>query len=68
MFIFLQPSDCASLSDSTESEADVSIPLSEVNDLKTELDEIEKMRCRDPECADTPCDNELHVKPDITPW
>ncbi|XP_032457028.1 uncharacterized protein LOC100116348 isoform X4 [Nasonia vitripennis] len=57
-------SDCPSVGRSetsaSESEADVSIPLSEVEDLKAEKEEMEKQWCDNPQCTKTTGDNELH--------
>ncbi len=58
-------SDCPSVGRSetsaSESEADVSIPLSEVEDLKAEKEEMEKQGCDNLQCTETTCDNELHT-------
>ncbi|XP_011497257.1 PREDICTED: uncharacterized protein LOC105361704 [Ceratosolen solmsi marchali] len=52
------PIECSTSDDNefSESEVDVSVSLSEAQDLQ-----IEKMWCGNPECRDTLCNNQLHV-------
>ena len=63
MIIFLQPNDCT-VSESepeTDSEVDVSISLSELNDLQKDSAAAEKILLNNSLAPESQCDKEQHV-------